>query len=115
MVRQWQELFYEKVYASTKLGGKSDTEAHEVPTDPTTAPYIPDFVKLAEAYGATGVRITQKDEVIPALEKAFATPETVVLEFRVSIEENVFPMVPSGESLSKIITGRFERSASLTA
>jgi len=115
MVRQWQELFYGKIYASTKLGGASYEEANEVPPDPTTAAYVPDFVKLAEAYGAKGVRITKKDDVIPEIEKAFATPETVVLEFRVSIEENVFPMVPSGESLSKIILGRFERSASLTA
>ena len=115
MVRQWQQLFYEKVYAGTKLGGESEAEAAEVPKDPATAKYVPDFTMLAEAYGAMGIRVTEKPDVVPAIEKALETPKTVVVEFRVAIEENVFPMVPSGESLSKIILGRFERSASLTA
>lgn len=115
MVRQWQELFYGKLYAGSSLGGADEEQAKAVPTDPASAPYIPDFVRLAEAYGAVGIRVTDKASVVPALEKAFETPKTVVVEFRVSVEENVFPMVPSGESLSKIIIGRFERSASLTA
>jgi acetolactate synthase-1/2/3 large subunit len=94
MVRQWQELFYGKLYAGTSLGGQSEEEAKAVPKDPATTPYVPDFVKLAEAYGAVGMRVTKKEEVVPALEKAFDIPQIVVVEFRVSVEENVFPMVP---------------------
>ncbi len=86
MVRQWQELFYERRYAFTKL-------------------YAPDFVKLAESYGAVGIRVTRKDEVIPALEKALSTPKVVMLDFVVEDEENVFPMVPAGSAINRMIGG----------
>jgi acetolactate synthase-1/2/3 large subunit len=85
MVRQWQELFYDKRYSSTCLS------------------CAPDFVKLAEAYGATGLRATRPEEVVPTLEKAFATPGPVMVDVRVSPEENVYPMVPAGASLKKMI------------
>jgi len=85
MVRQWQELFYDKRYSSTCLS------------------CAPDFVKLAEAYGATGLRATKPEEVVPTLEKAFATPGPVMVDMRVSPEENVYPMVPAGASLKKMI------------
>ncbi|MDP3143267.1 MAG: biosynthetic-type acetolactate synthase large subunit [Candidatus Omnitrophota bacterium] len=86
MVRQWQELFYKKRYSYTKL-------------------YNPDFVKLAESYGAVGIRVTKKEEVRPAIEKALSTKNTVFIDFHVEEEENVFPMVPAGEAINRMIGG----------
>ena len=85
MVRQWQELFYKKRYSYTKL------------------PSLPDFVKVAEAYGAVGMRIKKKEDVLPAIEKAMSIDNVVVMDFVVEEEENVFPMVPAGEALNKMI------------
>ena len=87
MVRQWQELFYNRRYSHTTLTGN------------------PDFVKLAEAYGARGVRITEKDQVRPALEEALNTRDLFVMDFVVAPEENVFPMVPAGEAINRMIGG----------
>jgi acetolactate synthase-1/2/3 large subunit len=86
MVRQWQELFYNKRYSSTPLKN-------------------PDFVKLAEAYGAKGLRVTRKDEVVPAIKEALATDNVVMIDFVVEPEENVFPMVPAGEALNRMLGG----------
>jgi acetolactate synthase-1/2/3 large subunit len=86
MVRQWQELFYKKRYSHTCL-------------------HNPDFVKVAEAYGALGIRVTKKEEVRPAIEKAIAADNTVFIDFHIEPEENVFPMVPAGESIDKMIGG----------
>jgi acetolactate synthase-1/2/3 large subunit len=85
MVRQWQEFFYGKRYASSCLEGTS-----------------PDFVKLAEAYGAVGLRANKPEEVVPVLKKAFSIPEPVVIDFLVDPEENVYPMVPAGEALNQM-------------
>jgi acetolactate synthase-1/2/3 large subunit len=87
MVRQWQELFYGKRYSSTMI-------EHSV-----------DFVKLAEAYGAKGMRIDKKMDVEKSLKEAFAYDGVVVMDFTVSREENVFPMVPTGAALSSMIDG----------
>ena len=87
MVRQWQELFYDRRYAMVDLARN------------------PDFVKIAEAYGAVGIRVEKKEEVIPALKKALEIPKCVVIDFRIHREENVFPMVPAGESLTQMIGG----------
>ena len=84
MVRQWQEFFYGKRYSHTKLEN-------------------PDFVKIAEAYGAAGIRIEKKEEVRPAIEKAMHTKNVVVMDFRVEGEENVYPMVPAGKRLDDMI------------
>ncbi|MEW6075696.1 MAG: biosynthetic-type acetolactate synthase large subunit [Candidatus Omnitrophota bacterium] len=86
MVRQWQELFYKKRYSHTCISG-------------------PDFVKLAESYGAVGIRVTKKEEVRPAIEKAIATENTVFIDFHIEPEENVFPMVPAGEAINRMIEG----------
>ncbi|NQU74598.1 MAG: biosynthetic-type acetolactate synthase large subunit [Candidatus Omnitrophica bacterium] len=86
MVRQWQELFYKKRYSHTYLTRD-----------------IPDFVKVAEAYGAVGIRVTKKGEVRPAIEKAMEIDKPVFLDFIVEEEENVFPMVPAGEAINKMI------------
>jgi acetolactate synthase-1/2/3 large subunit len=85
MVRQWQEFFYGKRYASVSLEGVS-----------------PDFVKLAEAYGAVGLRATKPEEVLPTLKKAFSIPEPVIMDFEIDPEENVYPMVPAGEPLNQM-------------
>jgi acetolactate synthase-1/2/3 large subunit len=85
MVRQWQELFYDKRYS------QSTFEAH------------PDFVKLAEAYGAVGLRASRPDEVEAVIKKGLSTPKTVIMEFIVEGEEGVYPMVPSGAPINKMI------------
>jgi acetolactate synthase-1/2/3 large subunit len=86
MVRQWQELFFDRRYANTPL---KETN--------------PDFVKLAEAYGCTGIRVTKKSEVIPALKKMISTDGVVVVDVHVDEEENVFPMVPAGEAIDRMM------------
>jgi acetolactate synthase-1/2/3 large subunit len=87
MVRQWQDLFWDKRYSATDI---------EV---------APDFVKLAEAYGAKGVRVTDPGKVREAIEEAIATDGPVILDFVVEREENVFPMVPAGKPISEMIGG----------
>ncbi|MDD5583426.1 MAG: biosynthetic-type acetolactate synthase large subunit [Candidatus Omnitrophica bacterium] len=86
MVRQWQELFYKRRYSHTCI----------------TAP---DFVKLAESYGAVGLRVTKKDDVRRALEKAISIDNVVFVDIHVEPEENVFPMVPAGEAINKMLSG----------
>jgi acetolactate synthase-1/2/3 large subunit len=87
MVRQWQELFYDRRYSHTCLEGS------------------PDFVKLAESYGAVGIRVTKKNEVRPAIKKALSINKPVFLDFHVEKEENVFPMVPAGQAINRMIGG----------
>ena len=86
MVRQWQELFYKKRYSYT----------------PITSP---DFVKLAQSYGAVGMRVTKKEDVRKALQKAIKTDNTVFVEFIIEPEENVWPMVPAGQAINNMIDG----------
>jgi len=86
MVRQWQELFYKRRYAHTCISG-------------------PDFVKLAESFGAVGIRVTKKEDVRPAIEKALSIENTVFVDFHIEPEENVFPMVPAGEAINQMIEG----------
>ena len=88
MVRQWQELFYKKRYSYTSLGGT-----------------CPDFVKLAESYGAVGIRVTKKEEVRPAIERALEIDNCVFLDFHIEEEENVYPMVPAGQAINKMLGG----------
>jgi acetolactate synthase I/II/III large subunit len=105
MVRQWQELFYGSRFASTCLAAPGGKAAKEAKFSPEQQAYIPDFVKLAEAHGAVGVRVTKKEEVTPALEKALQEVKhrTVLLDIYISPEEKVFPMVPAGKGLDDII------------
>jgi acetolactate synthase I/II/III large subunit len=89
MVRQWQELFYEERYSEVELG---------------TA--IPDYVKLAEAYGCVGLRCDRSDDVDATLDKTLAvTDAPVVVDFRVHDREGVFPMVPAGRPNDDIVLG----------
>ena len=85
MIRQWQEFFYGKRYSSSSIKEIS-----------------PDFVKLAEAYGAIGLRATTPEEVVPTLKKAFSISKPVIIDFVVDPEENVYPMVPAGEPLNQM-------------
>jgi acetolactate synthase-1/2/3 large subunit len=87
MVRQWQELFHNKRYSQTEL----------IP--------VPDFVKLAEAYGIAGFRARRPEDVVPVLERGLAHPGPVLMDFVVDREENVYPMVPPGESITKMVGG----------
>jgi acetolactate synthase-1/2/3 large subunit len=66
----------------------------------------PDFVKLAEAYGAVGLRAVDRKDVIPCLEKAIATPGPVVIDFQIDPEEKVLPMVPAGHSIDQMILAK---------
>ena len=85
MVRQWQELFYDANYVATDMKGQ------------------PDFVKLADAYGAEGYRITTEEELEGLLPKALASPRTAVIDVLVDREENVSPIVPAGASLDEML------------
>ncbi|MDY6969665.1 MAG: biosynthetic-type acetolactate synthase large subunit [Spirochaetota bacterium] len=86
MVRQWQQLFYERRYSHTSME------------------FSPDFVKIADAYGAIGIRVKEKSEVEEAIKKALSVKDKpVILDFHVEKEENVYPMIPGGKSIKDII------------
>ena len=85
MVRQWQELFYNRRYASTTMN------------------VVPDFVELAKAYGAVGLRATKKSEVKPVIEEALRTKNLVIMDFKIAQEEGVYPMVPAGKATTEML------------
>jgi acetolactate synthase-1/2/3 large subunit len=85
MVRQWQQLFFDKRYVSTSLE------------------HAPDFVKLAEAYGAVGLRATKPEEVEPVLKKGLFSKKTVIMDFVVEKEECVYPMIPAGAAATEML------------
>jgi acetolactate synthase-1/2/3 large subunit len=85
MVRQWQELFYEKRYAATDIQDG------------------PDFVKLAESYGGVGLRATRPEEVAPVLKEGLDIPRLAIMEFVVDREECVYPMVPAGAPITEML------------
>jgi acetolactate synthase-1/2/3 large subunit len=105
MVRQWQGLFYEKNYAYTCLAMNIECERQCNDPQKDCPAYTPDFVKVAEAYGAVGMRIERPQEVRDAIEEAIRSPKPVVMDFRVEKEENVWPMVPAGAAISEMIDG----------
>ncbi len=84
MVRQWQELFFKRNYSGTPIMG-------------------PDFARLAEAYGIRGITVDDKADVTAAIEEANRVEGPVVLDFRIEREHNVFPMVPTGEPIDRMI------------
>ena len=86
MVRQWQQLFWDRRYSHTCIN------------------FAPDFVKLAEAYGCAGIRVTEKEEVDEAIKKALSiTDKPIIIDFNVCKEENVYPMVPAGKTIKETI------------
>jgi acetolactate synthase-1/2/3 large subunit len=84
MVRQWQEFFYEKRYASTPM-------------------LSPDFVKLADAYGIAGHRVARREDVVSTVQAVRASGQAALIDFRVEKEEAVYPMVPAGADLDAMI------------
>ena len=91
MVRQWQDLFWNKRYSQTCIAVQ------------------PDFVMLAEAFGAKGLRVTEPEHVGEALREAIDSGRPTVIDFKISPEENVFPMVPAGQSITELIGGKASR------
>jgi len=85
MVRQWQELFFQKRYVATTHTGS------------------PDFVKLAEAFGILGILVTEKIQIVPAIQQAMAHEGPVVIDFQVEPEENVYPFIPGGQSIAEVL------------
>ncbi len=107
MVRQWQDLFYGKNYSATELTRpKPGTNKEETsPGDWMNADYIPNFEKLAAAYGGWGRRVTKRSELDEAIKECLACDTVAILDVWVAREENVYPMVPANASLSQIIDG----------
>ena len=85
MVRQWQEMFYDRCYSCTDMA------------------HAPDFVKLAEAFGAVGLRAKKPADVESVLKEGLSTPKTVIMEFLVEREEKVYPMVPAGAPITDML------------
>jgi acetolactate synthase-1/2/3 large subunit len=85
MVRQWQELFWDKRYSHVDTG------------------QYPDFVKLADAYGATGMRLEDKKTLVDGMKEAIATPGPVLVDVRVTREENTYPMIPAGQAARDMV------------
>jgi acetolactate synthase-1/2/3 large subunit len=85
MVRQWQQMFYNKDYFATHYTRN------------------PDFVKLAEAFGIRGIRVTERSQSVDAIKEAMAHPGPVVVDFVVEEEENVYPMIPSGQTTAELM------------
>jgi acetolactate synthase-1/2/3 large subunit len=94
MVRQWQELFYDRRYSFTEL------------------PPL-EFVKIANAYGIDGIKVETCEEVLPALKTALETEGPFILDFRIEREENVFPMVPAGAAINEMIGGHSKQEESV--
>ena len=85
MVRQWQELFWDRRYSAVEMGSS------------------PDWVKLAEAFGATGMLVEDKSELVGSMKKALATDGPVVVDVRVTPEENCYPMIPAGQAARDMV------------
>jgi acetolactate synthase-1/2/3 large subunit len=85
MVRQWQELFWDRRYSSVEMGAS------------------PDWVKLADAFGAVGMRVTDKNELADAMKTALDTDGPVVLDVHVTREENCYPMIPAGQAARDMV------------
>jgi acetolactate synthase-1/2/3 large subunit len=94
MVRQWQELFEGKRYSGTPLSG-------------------PDFARLAEAYGLPGYTVEEVGEVDDIVRRAWDTDDSVVIDFRVEREVNVFPIVPQGKGIHEMLTEQEHEEASV--
>ena len=101
MVRQWQKLFYGKRYGMTNLRSGAlfrRTNGEEMPE------YTPDFIKLAESYGAKGIRVTKREEISAAFEEAKKnTTVPTLIEFIIDPEEMVYPMIQPGGTLEQMI------------
>ena len=90
MVHQWQDIFYDKDYYATSYTGN------------------PDFVKLAEAFGILGIRVTEKSQSIGAIQQAMDHDGPVLIDFVLAKEENVYPMIPAGQSTAELMEEKFD-------
>jgi acetolactate synthase-1/2/3 large subunit len=95
MVRQWQEIFFCKRYCATPISS-------------------PDFVKVAEAYGIPGLRVTTREGVEEAIRIALAAPGAFLIDFKVKEEENVYPMIPAGQTVREMIRRPLYRQRTLS-
>ncbi|MBN1997445.1 biosynthetic-type acetolactate synthase large subunit [candidate division KSB1 bacterium] len=106
MVRQWQAIFYDRRFSGTCLRRDAACPPDcDRSGDYCPKLYIPNFVKVAEAYGAAGFYGDKPEQVRPLLEKALKTPGPVIVEFRIDEDENVYPMVPAGAPINEMIRG----------
>lgn len=106
-VRQWQEMFFDRRYSSTCMRyRKSCLHSCNAPTE-CCPEYTPDFIRLAESYGAKGIRVTNEEDIAAVLKTAKNTPKIpTVIEFIIEREENVMPIVPPGNALNDMILER---------
>ena len=103
-VRQWQEMFFDHRYSATCLRRRSSCPAVCQEPGPGCPPYTPDFIKLAESFGITGIRVTKEEEIQPALQTAAASKDApVLIEFLIAWDDNVLPIVPPGSPIDHMI------------
>jgi acetolactate synthase I/II/III large subunit len=111
MVRQWQELFFNKRYSATCLNRRPSCPPECKHPGDNCLHYNPDFVKLAEAYDAVGIRVTKTEEIKTALEQAAKeTKRPVIIDFLIEYEANVWPMVPPGGANKDMLLGEGSKS-----
>lgn len=108
-VRQWQEMFYGKRYSSTCMRYRKSCPSDCSRPGQDCPAYTPDFIRLAESYGAKGIRVTQEEEIASALQTAKQTAGgPTVIEFIIDREENVMPIVPPGKALEEMLLNEKE-------
>ncbi len=105
MVRQWQAIFYHRRFSGVCLRKNVECPPHCDGQEQDCHVYLPDFIKLAQAYDIPGYRADKPEQVRSTLDKALNTPGPAVVEFIIDKEENVFPMVPAGKALDQMLRG----------
>jgi acetolactate synthase-1/2/3 large subunit len=96
-------MFYNRVHSSTILTQNNRPANEHIECEEENPPYLPDFIKLAEAHGACAKRVTKPEDVAGALKEAFDSPKTWILEFIVEPESNVMPMIPPAGTVADTI------------
>ena len=105
-VRQWQEMFFNRRYANTCMRFRKSCSVRCAGPNECCPEYTPDFIRLAESYGAKGIRVTDASQIAPALLTAKNTPKVpTVIEFIIDREANVLPIVPPGNAIEDMILG----------
>ena len=103
-VRQWQQMFFDRRYSHTCLRYRKSCNRNCTKDDSCCPPYTPDFIKLAESYDASGIRVEKEEDILPALKKAAENKNgPTVIEFIIEREANVLPMVPGGNALNDMV------------
>lgn len=105
-VRQWQEMFFNRRYANTCMRFRKSCSLRCAGPNECCPEYTPNFIRLAESYGAKGIRVTDASQIAPALLAAKSTPKVpTVIEFIIDREANVLPIVPPGNAIEDMILG----------